>query len=272
MSREPATISLLNRLRSGGQPDLPDAVVALAIGGSHARGKADDASDLDLYVIVRGESLNDISDAAPILQGWAGEPMLSRGPVDLPHFGSSMTLIYEDLSVVQFHINLRSTIEINPMRATSEIIHDPSGILASIKVAAGNLEPDLNEIEDVELTFITARIVFVLMAIKRGELWRAIGYLADIRVSMFKLHRIQQNAFRPGIATDPPAGRLELEVADSIKFSFTISAYELIGIAQSLFQCMNWTDEYVSWTERPEFFTAVSRTISRARDEVQKYL
>jgi hypothetical protein len=109
------------------------------------------------------------------------------------------------------------------------------------------------------------------MAIARGELWRAIGYLGDIRVSMLRLHRIRTGVFRSGIATDPPAGRFELEVPNSDEFRFTLCSHELHSVVDSLLQVIDWTADYVSSVDNPDSFEAVRRTIYRTRDEIQVY-
>ncbi len=91
---------LLSRLLSS---DLQPGLDALAIGGSHGRGEDDSLSDLDLFLIVSVEHLQYYlqTPIGQILE--LDEVSLSRGPVFVPGFGYSFTLVLEDASICHLH-------------------------------------------------------------------------------------------------------------------------------------------------------------------------
>ncbi|GAA2662014.1 nucleotidyltransferase domain-containing protein [Streptomyces vastus] len=233
---------LVDRLVRTVGEDLPLWIESVSIAGSYARDEHDEHSDLDLFFLIAPGSDATVDHAADILIDWAGDVVLRRGPVLVPHFGYSITAVLADLSVCQMNVNTRETIELNPMRSASRLVLDRNGYMTSLVAQSKSMLIDISKVYHEHYCYFWIRALYAFRSAQRGELWRAIEYLADMRKAMQQIIRIQHGRYSPVVGPYHPAKRYEEQMgADGARIlEFSQPAYSRQSILQSILKSVEW--------------------------------
>lgn len=219
--------SIIALLQSCDDTQFPDCIDSIAIGGSHSRGTNDHNSDLDLFVLLRTDDWTPPRQSVHAIVSWLGRPAILRGPVYVPHFGHSLTLVYSDLSICQVNINTTSSLELNHMRAKSRIVLDRSGKLTHIALAAKNLPDNTSSVFTEEYRYFWIRGLYAWKSLVRGELWRSTEYLSQMRKPMLQIIRINTGTYTPDTSPHSPATRFEEVVGGALsrEVEFSLPQY-----------------------------------------------
>jgi predicted nucleotidyltransferase len=167
-----------------------ERIVAAFLGGSRARGEADEYSDLDLCLITTDDAYEEVvSDRQDIVEQ-LGEPLF------LEDFGLEgiVFFILADGSEVELFLRRESGLheiqDVGPYR----MLLDRKGILTD--AAFPMREPDRTEqIESLRrlLHWFWHDLSHLIAALGRGQLWWAYGQLEALRRYCVNLIRIDQN-------------------------------------------------------------------------------
>jgi predicted nucleotidyltransferase len=167
-----------------------ERIVAAFLGGSHARGEADEYSDLDLCLITTDEAFEEVVAGRAAIIEQLGEPLF------LEDFGLEHMLFFilADGTEAELFIGRRSGLheihDVGPYRA----LLDKSGVLAGVEFPWR--EPDRAEQTEAlrrSLYWFWHDLSHFIAALGRGQLWWAYGQLEALRGSCVNLIRIEQN-------------------------------------------------------------------------------
>ena len=181
---------VMNRFVAAGLAD--ERVVAAFLGGSYARGTADEYSDLDFYLITTDEAYDDFFAGREAFLRLLGDPVFLE---DFHGYGFDMVcFIFSDGTEGELDLGRESHfhhIHGGPYR----VLLDKKGILAGA-VFPWHEPAQAEQIErlrsliywfwhDLSHHFITS--------MARGQIWSAYGALEELRLTCVDLARLQQN-------------------------------------------------------------------------------
>jgi predicted nucleotidyltransferase len=166
-----------------------DRVIAAFLGGSYAKGAADEFSDLDVYVITTDEAYDDFMAGRAAFLGRLGEPVFLENfdPLNLTLF------IYADGVEGELGVGRAGAfthIHGGPYRA----LLDKQDILAG--VVFPSYQPDRTEqIEKLrqQLVWFWHDLSHFLAAHGRGQQWSAYGQLEALRRCCINLARLRED-------------------------------------------------------------------------------
>jgi predicted nucleotidyltransferase len=182
-----------------------DRVAALFLGGSLARGEADEYSDIDLCVIVRDEAYADVIAGRDAFVRAVGEPLFLE---DFGHDHMAFAILTggTELELNFFRAHDLAAIRPGPHR----VLLDKDGILTGVTFASpeSDREAQLEQLRQI-LFWFWHDVGHFTAAIGRGQLWWAAGQLEQLRACCVTLVRIEQG----GPAEDEAYWKLDLEIA-----------------------------------------------------------
>jgi predicted nucleotidyltransferase len=167
-----------------------ERIIAAFLGGSHARGDADEYSDLDLCLITTDEAYEQVVAGRAAIIEQLGEPLF------LEDFGLEgiVFFILADGTEAELFFGRKSGLheidDVGPYRT----LLDKEGVLAGAEFPWR--EPDRTEqIEALRriLYWFWHDLSHFIAAIGRGQLWWAYGQLEALRAFCVNLIRIEQN-------------------------------------------------------------------------------
>lgn len=183
-----------------------ERIVAAFLGGSHARGEADEYSDLDLCLITADEAFGEVVAGGAAIVEQLGETLF------LENFGleNMVFFILADGTEAELFIGRRSGLhaihDVGPYRP----LLDKSGVLVGVEFPWR--EPDRAEqMEALRrlLYWFWHDLSHFIAAVGRGQLWWAYGQLEALRGSCVNLIRIEQNVE----AQEEPYEKLDQTIA-----------------------------------------------------------
>ena len=166
-----------------------ERIVAAFLGGSHARGDADEYSDLDLCIITTDEAYEDVVAGGAAIIEQLGEPLF------LEDFGLEgiVFFILADGTEAELFVRRMSGLheihDVGPYRA----LLDKGGVLAGAEFPWR--EPDRAEQAEAlrrVLYWFWHDLSHFIAAVGRGQLWWAYGQLEVLRGYYVNLIRIKQ--------------------------------------------------------------------------------
>jgi predicted nucleotidyltransferase len=193
-----------------------DRVAAVFLGGSVARGEADEYSDVDLCVIVRDEAYADVIAARDAFVRAIGEPLFLED-FGNDHMAFAILAGGTELELHFFRAGDLGAIRPGPHR----VLLDKDGILAGVTFALPETDraAQLEQLREI-LFWFWHDVGHFATAIGRGQLWWAAGQLEQLRACCVNLVRIEQG----GGAEDEPYWKLDLEIAteplDALRSTF----------------------------------------------------
>ena len=180
-------------------------VVGLLLAGSRARGDDLPQSDVDLFVLVGS------TEAVPRIHELIGltRPTVLLAPRYVHDFGWNITCLYAGGTVVQFNINDRTSVPLNPMRGKGRILYDPHGWCEEIRAAGADLHVDIAMVRRSTEQRLLVRLLLGVRALAKGELLGARSLFMECVTLLAALRRIEQGAFDPAMHWSHPLKRLE---------------------------------------------------------------
>lgn len=182
-----------------------DRIAAVFLGGSHARGEADEYSDLDLCVIVADDAYADVISERAAFVGQLGEVLFLE---DFGNQDMSFAILGDgtELEITFVPASDRGGIRSGPHR----VLLDEDGILAGDAFPP----PELDQAAQIErlreiLAWFWHDLGHFTTAIGRGQLWWAAGQLEALRHACVDLVRIEQDVH----TADEPSWKLDEEVS-----------------------------------------------------------
>jgi predicted nucleotidyltransferase len=185
-----------------------ERIAAAFVGGSVARGEADQYSDLDLCIVATDESIDVVRADRAALVAQLGTPLFLQ---DWGQEDPVLFFILTDGTEAELHVVSESWIhdkQIGPIRP----LLDRRGILANLELPMR--EPRSSELAE-ELSHILAwfwhDVSHFVTALGRGQLWWAAGQVEALRGYCVNLVRIEQGVE----AQDEPYWKLDAEISTS---------------------------------------------------------
>ena len=168
-------------------------IVAAFLGGSHAKGTADQYSDLDLYLITTDEDFEDFYTQLDAFIHLLGEPVFIED-FDIPNI---VFYILADGTEGELGLGRESQFD-HLHSGPYNVLLDKKGILA------GAIFPD-REPDPIEQTEKLRRLIYwfwhdlshFITAMGRGQLWWAQGQLEELRRYCVNLARLRNNFSSP---------------------------------------------------------------------------
>jgi predicted nucleotidyltransferase len=168
-----------------------ERVVAAFLGGSYARGAADEFSDLDLYLITTDEAFKEFNAAGAGFIQQLGEPVF-RENFDIPG-----TLFFVFADGTEGELGFGRASDFTRLHSGPYLILvDKQNILAGAEFRGA--EPALDEQRERLRRTISGfwhDLSHFCTALGRGQLWWAHGQLDELRHICVKLARFKSNFF-----------------------------------------------------------------------------
>jgi|SRR5687768_3202300 len=178
---------ILDKLIKACQSD--DRIVAALLGGSYVKGKADEHSDLDFYLITTDEGYDDFVSKRESFVRLLGEPLFMED-FDLPGI---VFLIFPD----------GSEVEVSYVRESqdSQVFSEPYKVLLDKKHITANAVSHEGEADQDSQREKLRRLIYwfwhelshFITAIRRSQLWWAHGQLGSLRLYCMNLARLRNN-------------------------------------------------------------------------------
>jgi predicted nucleotidyltransferase len=165
-----------------------ERVVAGFLGGSHARGDADEHSDLDLCVIVEDEEYEDVVAGREDLVRRLGDPLF------LEDFGLTGIVFFVLADGTEGEIFFARASRLDDIDAGQHrTLFDPAGILDGVTFPRGSVDPVNQETAARQVLFwFWHELSHFIAAVGRGHLWWAAGQLEALRGCCVDLARLGQ--------------------------------------------------------------------------------
>lgn len=182
-----------------------DRIAALFLGGSRARGEADDYSDIDLCVIVRDDAYDEVIAGRDALVRTLGEPLF------LENFGNDNMAFVILADGTELEFNYFAEGDVDAIRSgPHRVLLDKDGILANRAFPLPETDRDaqVEALRDI-LFWFWHDVGHFTTAVGRDQLWWAAGQLEQLRGYCVNLIRIEQG----GEAEDEPHWKLDHEIA-----------------------------------------------------------
>ena len=166
-----------------------DRIVAAFLVGSYVKGKADEHSDLDFYLITTDEAYDDFVSRRESFVRLLGEPLFMED-FDLPGI---VFLIFQD----------GSEVEISYVRESqaSHVFNEPFKVLMDKKNITEGVIPREREVDQDGQRGKLRRLIYwfwhdfshFVTAMGRGQVWWAHGQLSALRLYCMNLARLRNN-------------------------------------------------------------------------------
>jgi predicted nucleotidyltransferase len=181
-----------------------DRIVAVFVGGSVARGEADEHSDVDLCLVAADGAVNEVYADRAAIAACLGTPLFAE---DWGDRNPEMFVILDDGTDVELVFTSESRVqelEVGPIRP----VLDRSGFLDDLVLpirepAAEDLAGELRGL----LAWFWHEVSHFIKAVGRGQLWWAAGEIEALRAQCVNVARIEQ-----GVASsDEPYFKVDAE-------------------------------------------------------------
>src|SRR5687767_13269623 len=166
-----------------------DRIVAALLIGSYVKGKTDEHSDLDLYLITIDEAYNDFVSKRESFIRLLGEPLFMED-FDLPGI---VFLIFPD----------GSEVEVSYVRESqaNKVFSEPYRVLLDKKNISASAVSREHEADQDSQREKLRRLIYwfwhelshFITALERGQLWWAHGQLGALRLYCMNLARLRNN-------------------------------------------------------------------------------
>ena len=178
---------ILDRFLAACQAD--ERIVAAFLVGSNAKGKADEHSDLDLYLVTTDAAFDDFDAARESFARLLGEPLF------MEDFGGPniLFLIFADGSEVEIYYTSESQ--------SGGFFNAPYKVLLDKKNITAGITPSESEVDPAQQNEKLRRLVYwfwhnfshFTTAVARDQLWWARGQLEALRAACVGLARLRNN-------------------------------------------------------------------------------
>lgn len=240
------------------------SVDAVSVGGSTGRGESDEGSDVDMFVLLNVPDLflYARNQLRTYLRGLS-EVAVTRGPVFVDGFGYSCTLAFMDLSVCQLNFNNRSSIQTSPDLASNRVLLDLSGTLASLQQASRAISREEGDLFAQTFRYFWLRALLAIPTVHRGENWRTLRYLTDLRDAMATTLRLQSSRLPPQHMRGPTT-RLEEDVGAGAMaaLGFSLGGLTSQENAVALQKCARWFTTTTTQSPYYHLITSQERTFA----------
>lgn len=106
---------------------LSPPIEAFGIGGSFAHGTYDTMSDVDFFILYPSNSFFKYLVDFPNIISHTSSIVVKSGPTFHDGFGFTFSYVLDNGAWLEYHLNCRETLSVNPMRLDTKIIHDRDG-------------------------------------------------------------------------------------------------------------------------------------------------
>jgi hypothetical protein len=184
-----------------------DRILAAFLGGSYARGTADEFSDLDLYLITTDEDFDNFLADRRAFIGTLGKPAF------LESFGNPNILFYIFEDGVDGELGIGREGQFTMIHSGPyQVLLDKQNVLAGAVFYGQQAEP-AEQIERLHriLSVFWHELSHFITALGRGHLWWAQGQLESLRGFCVSLARMRSN-FLDQEAEDEPYFKVEYAI------------------------------------------------------------
>jgi predicted nucleotidyltransferase len=178
---------IIDRFVASCQAD--DRIVAAFLGGSYARGTADEYSDLDLYLITTDEAYEDFCAGRKSFMGLLGEPVF------IENFEIPNIVFYVLADGTEGELGFgRASAFTHIHSGPYQVLLDEKNILAEVVFTGVETDPAEQTEKLRQLVYwFWHELSHFITALGRDQLWWAYGQLDVLRHYCVKLARFQNN-------------------------------------------------------------------------------
>lgn len=239
--------------------------VAAFLGGSLARGEADEHSDIDVSVIVADDAYAEVVSDKEAFVRTLGEPLF------LEDFGIEDVafVILDDGTDLELHF-VRAG-DLHTVRSGSHrVLLDEEGILEGLEFPPPEIdrEAQVDQLRQI-VTWFWHDLEHFTTAIARGQLWWAAGQLEQLRHSCVSLVRIEQGV----VVEDEPYWKLDVEIStdalDALRETFApIEREALLRAGRDVVSFFRRRAPAVAHTHGLEYPTALDELVGSRLDRL----
>jgi predicted nucleotidyltransferase len=207
--------------------EADDRIIAGLLGGSRARGEADEFSDIDLYAITTDDALENVMSSRDAFVRRLGDPLF------LEDFGLDRIAfcILRDGTDVELHFEREGALkrlEVGPFQT----LVDKRGVLGRAEFPFSRPDPDeqRERLRETVMWFWHDLSHF-LAAMGRGDLWWAYGQLEALRRYCVNLVRIRHGVEAQGEAYEKLSK--EVPVGELTELASTLCALQRDAMLES---------------------------------------
>jgi len=234
--------TLIDRLLSIEDPSID----GLGIGGSRgAQDSADELADLDLFVLVKNGHLESFIARLPTLAHLLGEPLLCRGPIFVPNYGYSVTIVFAPLLCCQFNVNDAATLVPHHCRKHTRVLFDRSGHLTSVTVASRPIGIDHKVVFEEAVATFWHRVLDTTRDLRRKQYWMALRHQADARQQLLAFARLTAERDPRDYYLVEKAFEADLGASISEALRPAVPDYSSFSITHALKFAVHWVNEHV---------------------------
>lgn len=174
-------------------------IVAATLYGSHARGEADEHSDLDLGLVTTDEAYEDFLAGRDDFIRLLGAPLL------VEDFGSPDVVFFILSDGTEVELAFGNESRLGPEHGVPyRVLLDKTGILAGAEFPRrGSTEEEQIETLRQQIYWFWHDLSHFTKALARGQLWWACGQLQVLRRCCVNLARLRHNFADPDVGEDP---------------------------------------------------------------------
>jgi predicted nucleotidyltransferase len=172
-------------------------ILAAVLYGSHARGAADEWSDLDIGVVVADEDYDDFAAGREAFLRQLGEPLF------IEDFGSEGILFFILADGTEGELSYDRAGDLTEPHGPWRALLDKGGVLAQAKPRP---QPDpAAQVEALrqQVTWFWHDLSHFITAMGRGQLWWAAGQLEVLRRTCVNLARLRHDFNDQEVGDDP---------------------------------------------------------------------
>lgn len=180
-------------------------ILAAVLSGSHARGAADEWSDLDVGVVVADDAYDAFAAGRDTFLRQLGEPLFTE---DFDHSGIVFFVLADGTEGELTYARAGDFVEpYGPWRG----LLDKAGVLAQVKPRPPASAAERRETLRRQITWFWHDLSHFITAVARGQLWWAAGQLDVLRRICLNLARLSHD-FNDGEVGDDPAFKIDKQL------------------------------------------------------------
>ena len=208
---------------------LSPPIEAFGIGGSFGRRSQDTMSDVDFFILYPSANFFKYLSDFPSTISHTSPIVCQSGPTFNEGFGFTFSYVLANNVWLEYHLNCRETLDVNPMRLDTKIVHDRTGFYTRFKeTISSNHKMLLDRLVARAACDHLTRLLKIRKSVYHGELCLILYHINKFRRILIALdrHRLLGKAYSPAFAERQLIKELGHEYSLGLKSTIAKLDYE----------------------------------------------